>query len=93
MTGDGWLDLLKIVGGPAVMAGAYRLWRDARTDRKQELAEARSAALEQARLEAVAREATAALEAKNAELQATKAEMADMKAELADYRASREQPQ
>lgn len=92
MTGDGWLDLLKIIGGPAVLAGIYRLWRDMRTDRRQELDDARADALNQARLEAVAREANAALEAKNAELNATKAEVADVKAQLADCLASKGQP-
>lgn len=80
MTEALWIAVLTILI-PAAVAGIYRLWRDrqqAKADAEQAQRDAITAAedraLKQARLEAVAREAQAALDAKNAELAALRSQ-------------------
>lgn len=74
---------------PAAGAGIWRLWRErrdvlaaAKQAQEQAIEEAYQRALKEARLEAVAREAQAALDAKNAELTALQAQRDRLEAAL-----------
>lgn len=85
MTGLDWTGLAALAA--AISHGIYRVIRDTRKDQQDAIKEAEGRALTQARLEAVAREATAALEAKNRELDAVKDELTTA---LAECRAVKE---